>query len=138
MRLGSDIQFAMEKIDSREKHLNNDLAPIIAQYKDVSTDHGQLRSAIKEMEDEKMALEQNFEKISHEFENVKIQMEQRGNAMADGSPLINIKRAIAKIKEEIVEMELEISVMRHSVDQDILKQNAIYAEIEPTASTAVF
>lgn len=128
----------MEKIDSREKHLNNDLAPIVAQYKDVSIDHAQLRSAIKEVDDEKIALEQSFEKISHEFENVKIQMEQRGNAMADGSPLINIKRALGKIKEEIVEMELEISVMRHSVDQDILKQNAIYAEIEPTSSTAVF
>lgn len=132
------MQFAMEKIDSREKHLNNDLAHIVAQYKEVSIDHGQLRSAIKEVDDEKSALEQSFDKISHEFENVKTQMEQRGNAMADGSPLINIKRAIAKIKEEIVEMELEISVMRHSFDQDILKQNAIYAEMEPTASTAVF
>lgn len=111
---------------------------MIAQYKEVSTEHGQLRSAIKEIDDEKASLDQRFDKISHEFENVKIQMEQRGNAMADGSPLINIKRAIAKIKEEIVEMELEISVMRHSMDQDILKQNAIYAEVEPSASTAVF
>lgn len=128
----------MEKIDSREKHLNNDLAPIVAQYKDVSVELSQMRSAIKEMDDEKIALEQSFEKISHEFENVKIQMEQRGNAMADGSPLINIKRAIGKIKEEIVEMELEISVMRHSVDQDILKQNALYADVDPSASNAVF
>lgn len=28
-------------------------------------------------------------------------------------------------------MELEIGVMKHSVDQDILKQNAMYAEMEP-------
>ena len=40
-------------------------------------------------------------------------------------PLINIKKTIAKIKEEIIEMELDIGVMKHSVDQDILKQNAI-------------
>lgn len=49
-------------------------------------------------------------------------------------PLINIKKAISKIKEEIIEMELEVGVMKHSVDQDILKQNAIYAELEPPTS----
>lgn len=46
-------------------------------------------------------------------------------------PLINIKKAIAKIKEEIIEMELEIGVLKHSLDQDIIKQNALYAELDP-------
>lgn len=38
------------------------------------------------------------------------------------------------MKEEIIDMELDIGVMKHSVDQDILKQNAMYAELEPTPS----
>lgn len=46
-------------------------------------------------------------------------------------PLINIKKSIAKIKEEIIEMELEIGVLKHSLDQDIVKQNALYAELDP-------
>ncbi len=51
--------------------------------------------------------------------------------LACTGPLINIKKAIAKIKEEIIEMELEIGVLKHSLDQDIIKQNALYAELDP-------
>lgn len=87
-RLRNDITFAMEKIESREKHLNNDLSNLIQQYKNVSIDHSQVRASIKENETECRSLDQQFEKVVHDFENVKIQMEQRGNTMSDGSKLI--------------------------------------------------
>lgn len=48
-------------------------------------------------------------------------------------PLINIKKAIAKMKEEIIEMELEIGVLKHTVDQDIMKQNEVYADVGITS-----
>ncbi|XP_037034143.1 intraflagellar transport protein 57 homolog [Bradysia coprophila] len=130
-RLQNDIVFAMEKIEIREKHLNNDLSALIQQYKTVSVDYSQIRNAIQTNDAEKMDFDQQLKKVEHNLENVKIQMEQRGNTMSDGSPLINIKKAIAKIKEEIIEMELEIGVLKHSLDQDIIKQNALYAELDP-------
>lgn len=142
----------MEKIESREKHLNNDLSTLIQQYKTVSVDYSQIRNSTKTNDTEKMDFDQQLKKVEHNLENIKIQMEQRGNTMSDGSesfktsswietlikynlllkgPLINIKKAIAKIKEEIIEMELEIGVLKHSLDQDIIKQNALYAELDP-------
>lgn len=78
----------MEKIESREKHLNNDLTNLIQQYKNVSIEHSEVRTIIKENEIESRSLEQQFEKTVHDFENVKIQMEQRGNTMSDGSKYI--------------------------------------------------
>lgn len=80
----------MEKIDSREKHLNNDLTNLIQQYKNVSIEYTQLRNAIKETADEKVSIEQELERAVNEFENVKIQMEQRGNTMTDGSNILFI------------------------------------------------
>lgn len=140
----------MEKIESREKHLNNDLSTLIQQYKTVSVEYSQIRNSIKTNDTEKMDSDQQLKKVEHNLENIKIQMEQRGNTMSDGSksfkinvmmkrrktnaflgPLINIKKAIAKIKEEIIDMELEIGVLKHSLDQDIIKQNALYAELDP-------
>lgn len=144
----------MEKIEIREKHLNNDLSALIQQYKTVSVEYSQIRNAIQTNDAEKMDFDQQLKKVEHNLENVKIQMEQRGNTMSDGSeshelssfwlrnqsefcfflkigPLINIKKAIAKIKEEIIEMELEMGVLKHSLDQDIIKQNALYAELDP-------
>lgn len=75
----------MEKIEIREKHLNNDLSALIQQYKTVSVEYSQIRNAIQTNDAEKMDLDQQLKKVEHNLENVKIQMEQRGNTMSDGS-----------------------------------------------------
>ncbi len=81
----------MEKIESREKHLNNDLSTLIQQYKTVSVDYSQIRNAIKTNESEKMDYDQQLKKMEHNLENIKIQMEQRGNTMSDGSKSICVR-----------------------------------------------
>lgn len=129
-KVQQDVTFAMDKIDSREKHLNNDLRPLIEQYKTISTDHSQLVSQTKQTKNEINELEKHFEKLNHEYETIKIQMEQRGATMSDGSPFINLKKVIARVKEEIIQMDLEISVMQHGVDHEILKENAMFAQIK--------
>lgn len=75
----------MEKIDSREKHLNNDLKNLIQQYRTVSMEVSQINNSIKENDVEKSSKEQELMSIINELETVKIQMEQRGNTMTDGS-----------------------------------------------------
>lgn len=75
----------MEKIESREKHLNNDLSTLIQQYKTVSVEYSQIRSTIKTIDAEKADFDQQLKKVEHNLENIKIQMEQRGNTMSDGS-----------------------------------------------------
>lgn len=57
-------------------------------------------------------------------------MEQRGAAISDGSPLLGIKRAVQQVREELVGMQLEVAVLRHTVDTAVLKRNALYAELE--------
>ena len=78
----------MEKIDSREKHLNDDLKNLIQQYKTISQEVAQINTQIKVNDQEKIDLEQELSKITDELENVKMQMEQRGNSMTDGSKKI--------------------------------------------------
>lgn len=129
-KVQQDVSFAMDKIDSREKHLNNDLRPLIDQYKTISTNHSQLVSQMKQTKNEINELEKHFEKLNHEYETIKIQMEQRGATMSDGSPFINLKKVITRVKEEIIQMDLEISVMQHGIDHEIIKENAMFAQIK--------
>lgn len=75
----------MEKIDSREKHLNSELTNLIQQFKSTSIEHEQIRNLIKETTNEKKIFEQELSRVVHDYENVKIQMDQRGNTMSDGS-----------------------------------------------------
>uniref|UniRef100_A0A182JDK0 Uncharacterized protein n=1 Tax=Anopheles atroparvus TaxID=41427 RepID=A0A182JDK0_ANOAO len=135
-KLQSDIGYVMEKIESRERHLNNDLKELIAQYKTILIEYNQLTGQIKQAEQEKVEHEHELSKITNELENVKIQMEQRGNSMTDGSPLINIKKAIFRIKEELCEMDLKIGVMEHSLNSEIIKQSTQYAELDSLVMAA--
>ncbi|XP_035915319.1 intraflagellar transport protein 57 homolog [Anopheles stephensi] len=135
-KLQSDISYVMEKIESREKHLNNDLKDLIAQYKQILIEHNQATGQIRQAEQEKTEHEHELSKITNELENVKIQMEQRGNSMTDGSPLINIKKAIFRIKEELCEMDIKIGVMEHSLNSEIVRQGSQYAELDSLVMAA--
>ncbi|EDS30030.1 intraflagellar transport protein 57 [Culex quinquefasciatus] len=129
-KLQTDISYVMEKIESREKHLNNDLKELIQQYKQILVEYNQVNGLMKENDQEKTEKEHELSKITNELENIKIQMEQRGNSMTDGSPLINIKKAIFRIKEEISEMDIKIGVMEHTLNSEIIKQSTQYAEFD--------
>ncbi|XP_035795475.1 intraflagellar transport protein 57 homolog [Anopheles albimanus] len=135
-KLQTDIGYVMEKLESREKHLNNDLKELIAQYKEVLMGYNQVSGQLKQLEQAKANNEHELTKITNELENVKIQMEQRGNSMTDGSPLINIKKAIFRIKEEICDMDIKIGVMEHSLNTEILRQSAQYAELDSLVMAA--
>lgn len=129
MKIKHDVSYAMDKIESREKHLNNDLRQLIDEYKTITTEHTHITAQSETTKTEIGELEKQFDRINHEYETIKAQMEQRGATMSDGSPFINLKKSIARIREEIIQMTLEISVMQHSIDRDIIKENAMFTFI---------
>lgn len=136
--LRTDITHAFEKIASRESHLNTNLASLIVQHKSAAIEYAELRAAQTQIDAEKATLEERSGRMDDEFTGVRQQMEQRGSAMSDGTPLIQIKKAVQRVREEIVEMELEIAVLRHSVDQDVMKENAMYAELANEARQGAY
>jgi intraflagellar transport protein 57 len=132
----TEIVFAMEKVESREKHLNKDLKDLIDEYKHLSIELTKVNNEIKESDREKSEMEENLSRLTNELENVKIQMEQRGNSMTDGSPLISIKKAVIMLKEEIAEMDVKIGVLSHSMTNDVIRKQSHYAEFDLGTSTA--
>ena len=48
-------------------------------------------------------------------------MEERGSSMTDGSPLVNIRKSLARVKAEIVAMDVRIGVVEHTLLQARLK-----------------
>lgn len=129
-KMQSDMIFAMEKIESREKHLNKDLKDLIQEYKMLSIDLTKVNNEIKDNDREKSEMEENLSRLTNELENVKIQMEQRGNSMTDGSPLINIKKAVIRLKEEIAEMDVKIGVLQHTMTNEVIRKQSHYAEFD--------
>lgn len=134
-KMQSEMVFAMEKVESREKHLNKDLKDLIFEYKSLSIELTKVNNGMKENDKEKSEMEEILSRLTNELENVKIQMEQRGNSMTDGSPLILIKKAVIRLKEEIAEMDVKIGVMQHTMTNDVIKKQSHYAEFDMGTST---
>lgn len=129
-KMQNDIVFAMEKIESREKHLNKELKQNIDEYKILHIELTKVNGEVKENERQITEMEENLTRVTNELENVKIAMEQRGNSMTDGSPLINIKKAVVRLKEEIAEIDVKIGVLQHTLSNEIVKRQSHYQEFD--------
>ena len=62
--------------------------------------------------------------IADELEQIKGEMEERGSSMTDGTPLVNIRRALTRMKQEILTMSVRIGVVEHTVLQAKLKDKS--------------
>ena len=59
--------------------------------------------------------------ITDEIEMVKNEMEERGSSMTDGSPLVNIRKSLARMKGEVTGMDIRIGVIEHTMIQARVK-----------------
>ena len=44
-------------------------------------------------------------------------MDERGSSMTDGTPLVNIRKSLARMKQEVVTMDVRVGVVQHTLLQ---------------------
>ena len=64
--------------------------------------------------------------IADDLEAVKAEMDERGSSMTDGTPLVNIRKSLARMKQEVVTMDVRVGVVQHTLLQAKLKVPFIY------------
>jgi estrogen-related receptor beta like 1 len=52
--------------------------------------------------------------IADELEAVKAEMEERGSSMTDGAPLVNIRKTLARMKQEVGVVVFQLRLSRLS------------------------
>ncbi|XP_067109751.1 intraflagellar transport protein 57 homolog isoform X1 [Osmerus mordax] len=62
--------------------------------------------------------------ITEELDKVKQEMEEKGSSMSDGAPVVKIKQSLTKLKQEIVQMDIRIGVVEHTLLQAKLKEKS--------------
>ncbi|XP_017097706.2 intraflagellar transport protein 57 homolog [Drosophila bipectinata] len=119
-KLHNEFTFDLEKIESREKHLNNELQPLIQQFKEQSIELSSIQYAQNQVQEETEKQTTQLNEVMLEQELKKEEMERRGQVMSDGSSVQQIKKSIAKLKEDIAQLNLEVALLVHAHDQDIV------------------
>ncbi|EMP37846.1 Intraflagellar transport protein 57 like protein [Chelonia mydas] len=102
-KLHSEISRTLEKVNSREKYLNNQLEHLVQEYRTAQA---------------------QLSEITEVLEKVKQEMEEKGSSMTDGAPLVKIKQALTKLKQETVQMDIRIGVVEHTLLQSKLKEKS--------------
>ncbi|KAH8369057.1 hypothetical protein KR200_010829 [Drosophila serrata] len=124
-KLHSEFTFSLEKVESREKHLNNELQPLIQQFKELSIELSTIQYAQNQIQADTEKQTAQLSEVMMEQELKKEEMERRGQVMSDGSSVQQIKKSIAKLKEDIAQLNLEVALLVHAHDQDIVVRQLI-------------
>lgn len=66
-------------------------------------------------------LTSELQSLSEQLSEIKEHMDNRGDTMTDTSPLVQIKKALQTVKEEIKTFELRIGVVGHTLMQAKLR-----------------
>ncbi|PRD23575.1 UNVERIFIED_CONTAM: ift57 [Trichonephila clavipes] len=121
-KLYTDISRSLEKIGSREKYLNNQLEQLVLEYRTAQDQLSQVREQYKSVSGGVTERSRILSQITEELDQVKQEMDERGSNMTDGKPLVNIRKALSKLKVELSQMDVRIGVASHTLLQAKLKE----------------
>ncbi|KAL1505259.1 hypothetical protein ABEB36_004861 [Hypothenemus hampei] len=110
-KLHQEISSTLEKIGSREKYLNRELENVMDNYRTLQNQLSQLKDKYKNISTGVAERNRELNTLNDRVESIKHQMEERGSSMTDGTPLVNIKKSIAKLRAEITDMDVRIGVL---------------------------
>lgn len=137
-KLQSDISHTLEKISSREKYLNSQLEPLLFQYRALQDEFARVSEQYREVSGGVTERSRKLAQITEELESVKQEMDERGSSMTDGTPLVNIKKAVSQIKSEITGMDVRLGVLEHSLLQARLRdKNLLLQDMNSAAHVLV-
>ncbi|NXD54233.1 IFT57 protein, partial [Corvus moneduloides] len=119
-KLHNEISRTLEKINSREKYINNQLEHLVQEYRSAQA----LLSEVLLIFCCCLPQKNIYFKITEALEKVKQETEEKGSSMTDGAPLVKIKQALTKLRQETIQMDIQIGVMEHTLLQSKLKEKS--------------
>ncbi|KAM9322277.1 intraflagellar transport protein 57 homolog [Pholidichthys leucotaenia] len=123
-KLQDDIGKTLEKVSSREKYINNQLESQIHEYRNAQAKLSEARERYQEARGRVTEETRVLAEISEELEKVKQEMEEKGSSMSDGAPVVKIRQSLTKLKQEIVQMDVRIGVVEHTLLQAKLREKS--------------
>jgi len=134
--ISEEISEAVAKISSREKLVNQNCDILISEFQKVKQSLNRVEEQYAGSSGTITDRTNELAQISEELDLVKSKMDQRGNSMTDTSPLLDIKKALARIKAEVKQMDLRIGAVEHTLLEVAKKAMSKTTSASPASSAA--
>ncbi|CAH8569616.1 unnamed protein product [Schistosoma turkestanicum] len=143
VRLHNDLNSDVDKINNREKYMNNQVESLLAQYRTVQDNLRDITARYREASSGIATRSRTLAEISEELERVKTEMDEKGSSMTDSSSVVRIKQAIQRLKTEITTMDIRTGVLEHILLRTYLRvredsQKPFSKVIEPSNVNGAF
>lgn len=122
VRLQEDTSKSLEKFNSKEKCISKKLEPVIQEYLSIQARLQEEQERYEQANARVMEKRQELTDISDEV--MKIKQEICVRKMTDGSPAVRIKRSLASLRKEVVQLDEKIGMVQHLLLQTTLKEKA--------------
>jgi len=122
-RLNEDMDRTLQAVRKSEQKLNHVCKD---QVDDFATKQDQLQEAQDEYNSKSEGLNEltnQLSQVTDELAAIRSKMDERGSSMTDTSPLIKIKSALSRLKEERKQMDVRIGVVTHTLVAKKLKRD---------------
>ncbi|XP_074855003.1 intraflagellar transport protein 57 homolog isoform X2 [Carettochelys insculpta] len=123
-KLHNEISRTLEKVNSREKYINNQLEHLVQEYRTAQAQLSEAKEKYQQGSGGVTERTRTLSEITEVLEKVKQEMEEKGSSMTDGAPLVKIKQALTKLKQETIQMDIRIGVVEHTLLQSKLKEKS--------------
>ncbi|NXP64059.1 IFT57 protein, partial [Chloropsis cyanopogon] len=142
-KLHNEISRTLEKINSREKYINNQLEHLVQEYRSAQALLSEVLLSFVVAFSSIILLKKICFKITEALEKVKQETEEKGSSMTDGAPLVKIKQALTKLRQETIQMDIQIGVVEHTLLQSKLKEKSnmtrdMHATVIPEATVGAY
>ncbi|CAF0872569.1 unnamed protein product [Brachionus calyciflorus] len=127
-KLYDEISRTLEKIGSREKYINNQLEEPMQALRNYQDRLAEIKETFRVRYSGVTERSNILNQVTNELQRVKEEMEEAGQSMTDGSPLIKIKKAMENIKLDMKNMDVRIGVLEHILIQAKLRHKDLIHE----------
>lgn len=114
-RLSDDMGRTLDAVRKNEQKLNQQCKDQVDEYSGKQDKLQEVQEEYNRKSETLNELSNALTQVSDELEAIKGRMNERGSSMTDTSPLIKIKSALARLKEERKGMEIRIGVTTHTL-----------------------
>lgn len=135
-KMHDEITKTLDKIATREKYLNNQLEHHLTEFRTMQDRLAETKERYKQGSTGVTERTRQLAEITEELEKVKQEMEERGNSMTDGAPLVKVKQALTALKKDVQQMDIRVGVLEHCLMQAKLKEKHGYVSSKAGAASA--
>jgi len=122
-RLSEDMERTLQAVRKSESKLNSQCKDQVEEYASKQEKLQEVQDVYNAKSEAISELTNTLSQVSDELAGIKGRMDERGNSMTDTSPLIKIKSALGRLKDERKAMDIRIGVVTNTLVAKKLKSD---------------